>query len=171
MKIDKNGYSARSFLYAAASSLLAMVSVAAAGSACAAGETIELIPKVWFTEPPGVKRMSDHPLEEMGSNPWLDPAKNMADFGMLMGSLFKTVADWDPSAGKSFSGSFPMFAVRVLDDKDADALLSQEQFLGKVRESPVGQPLLIGLGLLDGRIARQRGSPSRHSRFWTSALR
>lgn len=133
MKIDKNGYSTRLFLYAVASSMLTMMSVVAAESTYA-GETFELIPKVWFTEPPGVKRMTDHPFEVMGSNPWLEPSKNAADFGMVMGTLFKTVADWDPHGGKSFNGSFPTFAVRVLNDNDADALLSQEQFLGKVRE-------------------------------------
>lgn len=133
MKIDKNGYSARLFLYAVASSMLTMMSVVAAESTYA-GETFELIPKVWFTEPPGVKRMTEHPFEVLGSNPWLEPSKNAADFGMVMGTLFKTVADWDPHGGKSFNGSFPTFAVRVLNDNDADALLSQEQFLGKVRE-------------------------------------
>ena len=113
--------------------MLVMMMVAVSAGACG-GETFELIPKVWFTEPPGVKRMTEPPFEVMGSNPWLEPSKNAADFGMVMGTLFKTVADWDPHGGKSFNGSFPTFAVRVLNDNDADALLSQEQFLGKVRE-------------------------------------
>ena len=99
-----------------------------------AGEPSELLPKVWVPEPSGVKRMADHASEAFGSNPWLDPSKHFADFAGMLGQMFKTAADWDPKAGKSFNGSFPTFAVRVLDDRDKDSLFSQEQFLVKIRD-------------------------------------
>lgn len=137
MKIDKNGYSARSFLHAVASSMLAMMLVIAAVSAYA-GEPLELIPKVWFSEPAEMKRMAVEPLEMkdyIGGNPWLEPSRDIHDIFGSLGMMFKSVAVWRPR--ERYAGDYrvyPTCTVRVLDDKDKDALFSEQQFYTKVHD-------------------------------------